>query len=63
MRSAPRTAGSTVLAAGLRRLAVGYLDIAKRIDAEHTAEKASPPRPRQRRDPAGDAVTAQRNAA
>lgn len=53
------TAGSTVLAAGLRRLAVGYLDIAKQIDAQHAAEQA--PRARQRREP--DAVTSQRDAA
>lgn len=30
--------GSSVLATGLRRLAAGYLDLAKRLDAQHDAE-------------------------
>jgi L-asparaginase II len=32
--------GSPVLAVGLRRLAAGYLDLAKRLDAEHEADAA-----------------------
>jgi hypothetical protein len=32
--------GTPVLALGLRRLAAGYLDLAKRLDAEHEADQA-----------------------
>jgi hypothetical protein len=49
------SAGGPILAAGLRRLAAGYLDIAKQIDAQHAAEQAAP---RGRR-----AAPAQRDAA
>ena len=45
------TAGTTVLAAGLRRLAAGYVEIAKGIDAEHAAGR-TPARAAARRDAA-----------